>query len=114
MPARPDRIIALLFVCASAVAQSRSDSDLPRFDGKAVTITEPETDADGFFPKGPASVCLGGQQKQCYTAPKDFGRNPKVTVVQLEKTCPPCFSPRQAAVLAASRFILHSCGLAGA
>jgi hypothetical protein len=91
MPARPGRIAALLFVCASAVAQSRSDNDLPSFDGKAVAITEPETDADGFFPKGPASVCLEGQQKQCYTAPKDFGRNPKVTVVQLEKDMPALF-----------------------
>src|SRR6266496_2857974 len=82
------RIAALLLVCASAVAQSRSDSELPRFAGKTVVITEPETDADGFFPKGPASVCLEGPQKQCYTAPKDFGRNPKVTVVRLEKDIP--------------------------
>jgi hypothetical protein len=50
-----------------------------------VTITEAETDPDGFFPKGPASVCLEAPpQRQCYTAPKNFGRNPTVTLVELK------------------------------
>jgi hypothetical protein len=52
--------------------------------GRRVTITEPETDADGFFPKGPASICIEGPpQQQCYTAPGDFGRVPTAEVVQV-------------------------------
>ena len=51
-----------------------------------MTLTQAETDPDGFFPKGPASVCLEAPpQRQCYTAPKDFGRNPTVSLVQLKK-----------------------------
>jgi hypothetical protein len=75
-------------VCASAVAQPRASGTPPRFDGKAVTITEPETDLDGLYPKGPASVCLEAQQRQCYTAPEGFGRFPDVKVVQLKKDLP--------------------------
>ncbi|MBZ5634443.1 MAG: hypothetical protein LAO55_15075 [Acidobacteriia bacterium] len=57
--------------------------------GREVTITEPALDADGFFPKGPASVCIEGPpQRQCYTAPKDFGRDPQVTLIQVEKDMP--------------------------
>jgi hypothetical protein len=90
MPAKPIILAALLFLGANAFAQSvRRNSDLSRFMGREVTITEPETDPDGFFPKGPASVCLEGlPQRQCYTAPKDFGINPTVTVVQMEKDVP--------------------------
>ena len=63
--------------------------DVPKFMGREVTISEPELDADGFFPKGPASVCVEGPpQRQCYTAPEAFGRSPTVTVVQLEKDMP--------------------------
>ena len=62
------------------------------FEGRKVTITEPETDADGFFPKGPASVCIEGLvQRQCYTAPEAFGRAPEVTVVQVMKNLPALF-----------------------
>ena len=56
--------------------------------GRDITIVEPELDDDGFFPKGPASVCVEGPQRQCYTAPKDFARVPTVTVVQMEKDAP--------------------------
>jgi hypothetical protein len=62
---------------------------LPKFMGRQVTIVEPELDADGFFPKGPASVCLQGPPKrQCYNAPKDYGKNPTVEVVELKKGLP--------------------------
>jgi hypothetical protein len=70
-------------------AQSPPGHDLPKFMGRQVTIIEPEIDADGFFPKGPASVCVEGPpQQQCYTAPKAFGKNPTVAVVELEKDVP--------------------------
>jgi hypothetical protein len=47
----------------------------PRFLGRQVTIQEPQTDADGFFPKGSATICLSAPpQKQCLTAPSDYGR----------------------------------------
>lgn len=61
---------------------------LPKFMGREVTITEPEIE-DEFFPKGPASICVDGPpQRQCYTAPEDFGRYPSVTPVQIEKNMP--------------------------
>jgi hypothetical protein len=55
--------------------------------GRQVTIVEPEReDPDGFFPKGPASVCVEAPpQRQCYMAPEAFGNSPTVSVVQLEK-----------------------------
>jgi|SRR5579872_3274869 len=57
--------------------------------GREVTITVPELDADGFYPKGPASVCIEGPpQRQCYTAPKDYGRDANVALVQVEKNMP--------------------------
>jgi hypothetical protein len=60
--------------------------------GRQVTMIKPELDEDGFFPKGPASVCIEGPpQQQCYTAPKDFGRSPEVTVVQVAKDKPAIF-----------------------
>ena len=71
------------------VAQPRPGQDLPKFMGREVTMTVPELDADGFFPKGPASVCVEGPpQRQCYTAPKGFGIDPKVALVQVEKDIP--------------------------
>jgi len=73
----------LLFLTSRAPSQN-----LPKFMGRDVTITEPEL-KDEFFPKGSASVCIEGPpQRQCYTAPRDFGRSPTVTVVQLEKNKP--------------------------
>jgi hypothetical protein len=62
--------------------------ELPKFMGRQVTVFTPELDAIGF-PKGPASVCVEGPPlRQCYTAPEDFGRDPMVEVVQLEKDNP--------------------------
>jgi hypothetical protein len=64
----------------------RRGPDLPKFLGREVTITERDLDADGYFPKGPASVCVEEPpERQCYKAPKDFGRDPFVELVQLGK-----------------------------
>lgn len=83
-------LASLLLASANAVAQTtRRDAEASRLIGREVTITEPETDAHGFFPKGPASVCLEGPpQRQCYTAPEDFGGAPAVSVVQIAKDVP--------------------------
>jgi len=77
---------AVWFFLGYAGAQSP-----PKFMGRQVSIIEPERTEDGF-PKGPAAVCLEGPpQRQCYTAPKDFGNNPTVTAVQLRKELPALF-----------------------
>lgn len=82
--------VFLLFLGSKgAGAQSAPGQGLPKFMGRDVTITTPELDADGYFPKGPASICLeGSPQQQCYTAPKEFGRDPNVALVQVEKNVP--------------------------
>ena len=79
--------ILLLFLGSNAVAQTIHRSpEVPRFMGREVVITEPATDEDGFFPKGPASICIEGPpQEQCYTAPENFGGTPKAEFVQVEK-----------------------------
>ena len=77
--------ILLFFIAFGTSAQSA----LPKFMGREVTITDPGTDDDGFFPKGPATVCVEGPpQRQCYTTPKDFGRAPDVTLVQVKQDQP--------------------------
>ena len=83
----------LLFLGSNdARAQPAPVKELPKFMGREVTVTEPELDPDGFFPKGPASVCIEGPpQRQCYTAPKEFGIDPKVVLVQVEKGMPALF-----------------------
>jgi len=55
--------------------------------GRQVTVVDPGTeDPDGFVPKGEATVCVQSQQeKDCYTAPKGFGRTPGLSVVELQK-----------------------------
>ncbi len=79
----------LVFLVSYAAAQTAPGQALPKFMGREVTMTVPEQDADGFFPKGPASVCIEGPpQRQCYTAPQTFGNNPTVAVVQLERGIP--------------------------
>jgi hypothetical protein len=78
--------IAILLVL---VADYLCAQSLPTFMGRKVTMTVPELDADGFYPKGPASICVEAPpQKQCYTAPKDFGRAPAVMLVELKKGTP--------------------------
>jgi hypothetical protein len=37
------------------------------------------------FPQGAASVCLGGAPRQCYTAPRDFGKDISVDEIKLTK-----------------------------
>lgn len=82
-------IILATFLLLELTARAQSVSarrDLPKFMGREVTITEPALDDTGFFPKGPASICLQGPpQRQCYTAPKDFGDSPTVNVVEFKK-----------------------------
>jgi hypothetical protein len=64
------------------------------FMGHAVTIVEPELDADDF-PKGSdprVTVCVESvPQRQCYTSPTGYARNPKVSVVQVQKNIPALF-----------------------
>jgi|GEM_PF-1810396 len=98
----------LLFFDSEALsAQPAAHGEpLTSFMGHTVTVAEPKLDADGFFPEGPASVCVEFvMQRQCYTAPKDFGRNPKVTVVQWEKGVPALFF--SAAGSGVSGFLIH-------
>ncbi len=86
MPVRRIAVTALILACESSVAQQPVAGTLPRFEGRAVTVTAAETDANGFYPKGPASICVEAPpERQCYTAPKDFGRNPRVAVLELKK-----------------------------
>lgn len=80
MPRAARQLVVLLLVSLALSAQS-----LPKFMGREVTMTVPELDPTGFFPQGPATVCVEGQQRQCYTAPKDFGRSPEIAVVQVDK-----------------------------
>jgi hypothetical protein len=89
---RTKTIIVAVFLFSGLTASAQSVSavhSLPKFMGREITVTEPERDADGFFPKGPASVCIQGPpRRQCYTAPTDFGNSPTATVVQLKKGVP--------------------------
>jgi hypothetical protein len=64
----------------------------PKFMGRTITVTTPGfEDAEHMFPKGPATVCLEGSPRQCYTAPEKFGGNPEISVVQLDKNTPAVF-----------------------
>jgi len=70
-------------LCVAALLDAQS---FPKFMGRVITITTPGfKDAEQMFPKGPATLCLEGTPRQCYTAPEDFGRDPEVSVVQLDK-----------------------------
>src|SRR5690349_9029996 len=74
--------------------------------GRQVTVIDPGTDPDGFFPKGEAKVCVQGQQeKDCYTAPKGIGRMPSLSVVELRRGEPALFF--EAASGGVSGFLLH-------
>ena len=65
----------LLLLCSNAIGQTIHRSpEVPRFMGREVIITEPETDEDGFVAKGSASICIEGPaQRQCYTVPDRYG-----------------------------------------
>lgn len=58
-----------------------------KFEGRAVTVTIPKTDKEGFFPEGPSTVCIEGP-RQCYTAPEAYGIDPQVQIVELIKGKP--------------------------
>jgi len=55
-----------------------------KFEGRPVTVTIPKTDQDGFFPEGPSTVCIESP-RQCYMAPKAYGIDPQVKIVELTK-----------------------------
>ena len=81
-------VVLLWLGGAEASAQSAGSGEKPlQFMGHDVTVTDPGVeDPDGFFPRGPASVCVElAPKRQCYTAPKEFGRFPKAVVTQIEK-----------------------------
>lgn len=69
-------LTVLLVVAADAVIYS----------GRSVEVVDPGTYPGGLFPKAEAKVCVTGQQaKNCYTAPKGFGRVPKLSLIDLSK-----------------------------
>lgn len=82
-------------------------ADPVTYQGRQVTVLAPATlDPDGLFPDGEARVCVQGQQeKDCYTAPKGFGRAPSLSVVELRKGEPALFF--EAARGGVSGFSLH-------
>src|SRR5689334_2151803 len=85
---------ALAIVLAfGLIASAQAIRSGPKFMGREVTIAAPGLeDEPGVFPKGPASVCVEGPpQRQCYTAPRDFGGSPAVEVVQFKKGAPVLF-----------------------
>ncbi len=85
----PIRLFAVVVtVAASLAAQSSNGQRRPKvFMGRPITVVEAQLAAEGMFPKGPASICLeGAPRRQCYTAPKDFGKDPKVEVVKFDAT----------------------------
>jgi hypothetical protein len=74
------RRLAMVVMIASGVwAQARV-----KVMGRVVTVTKPKLDDSGMFPEGPATVCVAGP-RLCYTAPEKFGRDPEVSIVQVDK-----------------------------
>ncbi len=77
----------LLLLALRASAQSAPPAAL-KFMGRDVVVVDSGPDpADEFFPKGPASVCLAGQPRQCYTTPRPAG-HPVASVVQVKRGMP--------------------------
>jgi hypothetical protein len=84
--------ISLLLTVRTSAQAAPSSQKLPKFMGREVTVTESELGSDGYYPKGPASVCVERPpQRQCYTAPQNFGRSPKVEVIEVQKDEPALF-----------------------
>src|ERR1700691_724903 len=72
----------LLLLAANVLAQSPQ-----KFMGRTITVTAPGyEDAEQMFPKGPATVCVEGPPRQCYTAPEDRGGDPQAKQIQIDKT----------------------------
>lgn len=67
--------VLLLLLCSAAIAQKIHRSpEVPRFMGREVIITEPETGADGYVSKGSASICIEEPpRRQCYDARDQYG-----------------------------------------
>jgi hypothetical protein len=83
------KLVGFVFIMV-ALAESilaQSTNPIPKFMGRKVTLVDAGyKDEPGLFPKGPASVCVEGPpQRQCYTAKEDFGGEPTVSLVQVEK-----------------------------
>jgi hypothetical protein len=77
--------VLLLSTWSRIQAQADHNPDIPAFMGRQVTVTEPKLDPDGLGPMGPASVCVEEAQRQCYTAPHEFGVSPTVEVVPVKQ-----------------------------
>jgi hypothetical protein len=56
-----------------------------KFQGQEVSITEPKLDESGGNPKGPATLCVEWETRQCYTTPQGYGRAPEAHPVQVAK-----------------------------
>lgn len=81
-------LFALLVSTALLASYARAQAPL-KFMGRDVTVTHPGAeDKDGLSPKGPASVCLGGAPRQCYTMPDTNGGGPQAQVVAVAKDAP--------------------------
>src|SRR5260370_38303058 len=86
MPSGSTRFALLVLATGLSATVVHGQRRVSSFMGRAVTITEPELDVDGFFPKGPATICLEAPpRRQCYTAPEDYGRFAEVELVQIDK-----------------------------
>ena len=81
-------LAAIATILALQIASGQTPApagELPKFVGREVTVKEAELNPNGFYPKGPATICVEGPpRRQCYTAPKDFGRGTMVTQVPLD------------------------------
>jgi hypothetical protein len=73
----------VLLAALQAGAQERV-----KFMGRDVTVVDPGSDPPLDFPKGPASVCLEGFPRQCFTMPAKFGGHPNVEAVELTAGSP--------------------------
>ena len=95
--------LLVLGIAPSTHAQPTPRQTVPDFMDRKVTVVDPGyKDEPGVFPKGPASICIEGPpQRQCYTMREDFGGNPTVSLVQVEKDMP------------ALLFSAHSGGVSG-
>jgi hypothetical protein len=77
-----------LYVLAAMLAMATQLTSV-KFERRAVTVTVPNLDKDGFFPEGPSTLCIEGPpRRECYTAPKDYGIKPKVEIIELSKGKP--------------------------
>lgn len=84
--------IVILTLAAGLASGQKVRRDLPKFLGATVTVTEPEQDVGGLFPKGPATVCVELKpQTQCYTPQKDFGLRSRISVIEIGKNTPALF-----------------------